>query len=52
MMIDNERLIAELRFADTYPHVVSGPVEVHETRILNVFLAGEFAYKLKRPIKT
>lgn len=51
-MIDNERLIAELRCPDAYPHVVSGPVEVHETHISNVFLAGEFAYKIKRPVKT
>jgi uncharacterized protein len=33
-----------------YPHSVSDPVELIETHISWVFLAGHFAYKIKKPI--
>lgn len=45
-------LIAGLTQPDAYPHPVEGEIEVHETHISVVFLAGEFAYKVKKPIKT
>ncbi len=45
-------LMSHLERADAYPHQVEGEVEVHETHISIVFLAGEFAYKIKKPIKT
>lgn len=42
-------LIRRLRNADAYPHRV-GAVELIETHISVVLLAGDFAYKLKRPV--
>lgn len=42
-------LIAALSRPQAYPHPVSG-VEVRQTHISCVFLAGPFAYKLKKPI--
>ncbi len=45
-------MIAQLRDASAYPHTVDGPVVVHETHISLVFLAGHFAYKIKKPITT
>jgi aminoglycoside phosphotransferase family enzyme/predicted kinase len=37
---------------EAYPHQVDSEVIVHQTHISIVFLAGEFAYKVKKPIKT
>lgn len=37
---------------EDYPHPVDGKIEVHETHISRVYLAGAFAYKLKKEIKT
>ncbi|TWU46145.1 hypothetical protein Poly51_55400 [Rubripirellula tenax] len=50
--ISVEELIDGLSDPDAYPHPVDGGVVVHETHISVVFLAGEFAYKVKKPIKT
>lgn len=35
-----------------YPHPVDGSIELHETHISRVYLAGSLAYKLKKEIKT
>jgi aminoglycoside phosphotransferase family enzyme/predicted kinase len=43
------RLIEALMRPDAYPHPAD-PVEHIETHISHVFLAGAFAYKLKKPI--
>ncbi|RKT46939.1 AAA family ATPase [Thiocapsa rosea] len=43
------RLIEALMRPDAYPHPAE-PVEHIETHISHVFLAGAFAYKLKKPI--
>jgi hypothetical protein len=43
-------LIEALSQADAYPHPV-GDVEVHHTHISVVFLAGAFAYKVKKPVE-
>ena len=43
------RLIQALMRPDAYPHPAD-PVEHIETHISHVFLAGAFAYKLKKPI--
>lgn len=43
------RLIAALRDPARYPHP-AGSIEVIETHISMVVLAGEFAYKLKKPV--
>jgi uncharacterized protein len=47
-----ESLVAALRQKDAYPHTVKGPIVVHQTHISIVVLAGDYAYKIKKPIKT
>src|SRR5258708_14642754 len=42
-------LIAALSRPDAYPHAVD-TVDVRQTHISVVFLAGPFAYKLKKPV--
>lgn len=42
-------LLAALRIPATYPHA-AGDVEHLETHISHVFLAGDYAYKLKKPV--
>ncbi len=42
-------LIALLSKLSAYPHA-TGPIEVHQTHISAVFLAGPFVYKIKKPI--
>lgn len=44
-----ETLIAALSRPEAYPHPVD-KVEVHQTHISVVFLAGPFAYKIKKPV--
>jgi hypothetical protein len=46
---DFPRLIAGLRRAEAYPHPAE-PVAHIETHISHVMLAGDFAYKLKKPV--
>lgn len=48
--IEPADLIRELRRPAAYPHPV-GDVEVHRTHISVVFLAGDFAYKIKKPVE-
>ena len=47
--MDVPALIDALSRPEAYPHVVDS-VEVHQTHISVVFLAGEFAYKIKKPV--
>jgi aminoglycoside phosphotransferase family enzyme len=42
-------LIAALQQSSVYPHAVAG-IEMIETHISWVFLTGDFAYKLKKPV--
>ena len=44
-------LIAGLLRAEAYPHPVSEPIRLAETHISWVLLTGEFAYKLKKPLR-
>jgi aminoglycoside phosphotransferase family enzyme/predicted kinase len=46
----NENWGALLRDPSAYPHLRLGEVEVHETHISWVCLAGDFAYKIKKPV--
>ena len=46
---DFPRLIQRLSHPRAYPHPVER-VERIETHISQVFLAGDFAYKLKKPL--
>ena len=47
--MDMAHLIAVLSTPDAYPHPVEA-VEVRQTHISVVFLAGRFAYKIKKPV--
>ncbi len=50
--LSTEVLIDCLQQPTAYPHDTAAGIEVHETHISIVFLAGDFAYKIKKPIKT
>lgn len=50
--ITTDALIQGLRLAYAFPHAIDGGVEIHETHISVVVLAGEFAYKIKKSVKT
>jgi aminoglycoside phosphotransferase family enzyme/predicted kinase len=47
-----DALIESLLDPAAYTHWVEEPVELHETHISWVLLAGKFAYKIKKPITT
>jgi aminoglycoside phosphotransferase family enzyme/predicted kinase len=47
--VELERLIEALSRPDAYPHPAA-PVEVRQTHISVVFLAGDRAYKVKKPV--
>jgi len=47
--VDPGSLVASLRDPACYPHP-AGPVELIETHISWVLLAGDYAYKLKKPV--
>lgn len=47
--MDTARLLGLLSQPEAYPHPC-GPVEVHHTHISAVFLAGPYAYKVKKPL--
>ncbi len=44
-------LIQQMLQPDFYPHPVIGPVKLRQTHISYVLLTGEYAYKVKKPIK-
>lgn len=44
-------LVAGLLRAEAYPHPVKEPIRLAETHISWVLLTGEFAYKLKKPLR-
>lgn len=46
-----EDLVDALSQPSSYPHPVESPIVVHQTHISWVFLAGPFAYKVKKPIR-
>ncbi len=48
----HDALIESLLDQSSYVHSVSGPVLLYETHISWVLLAGNFAYKIKKPIVT
>lgn len=43
--------LAELQRPETFGEPPETPVRLHETHISWVFLCGEFAYKVKKPIR-
>ena len=50
--ISSEDLVAALRKSDAYPNGGDSEVDVRETHISWVFLVGDHAYKVKKPITT
>ena len=48
-MEQHQRLVEALRNPDCYPHAVES-VELVETHISSLLLAGEYVYKLKKPL--
>ena len=44
-------LVAGLLRAEAYPHPVSEPIRLVETHISWVLLTGQFAYKVKKPLR-
>ncbi len=48
--MEDAALTAALAKPDAYPHPVDG-VRVIETHISRVFLAGDFAYKVRKPVR-
>lgn len=48
--MDTSPLIDQLCKPEAYPHEVDSPVQTHETHISLIFLAGPFAYKVKKPV--
>ena len=46
-----QRLVRFLSQPQHYPHPVSGQILRRETHVSHVFLAGPFAYKLKKPVR-
>ncbi len=50
MNAHESRLVKFLSRPDTYPHPV-GLVDRRQTHVSHVFLAGDYAYKLKKPVK-
>jgi aminoglycoside phosphotransferase family enzyme/predicted kinase len=49
-MTHEQRIVAFLSRRDSYPHPVRNILR-RETHVSHVFLAGTFAYKLKKPVK-
>ncbi|MDF1553393.1 MAG: AAA family ATPase [Deferrisomatales bacterium] len=47
--MDTAQLIRQLSLPAAYPHPVAA-VELHQTHISAVFLAGPYAYKVKKPL--
>ena len=46
-----DEFVSCLTREEAYPHPVDDPVRVVETHISWIFLAGEFAYKVKKPLR-
>ncbi len=47
---DDSFLVSSLQSEDAYPHALGDGITLIETHISWIFLAGEFAYKVKKPI--
>lgn len=48
----NKTLIDGLRRPEAYPHIDADSVTMHETHISWVFLVGDYAYKIKKSLRT
>ena len=48
--MDIPNLIQELQNPNSYPHSVQTPIKVIQTHISVIFLTGDYAYKIKKPV--
>ncbi|MDJ0509162.1 MAG: AAA family ATPase [Crocosphaera sp.] len=48
--MDISKLIKELQNPNIYPHSVQTPIKVIQTHISVIFLTGDYAYKIKKPV--
>lgn len=49
-MMNSHFVVERMSRADFYPHSVSSPIKVLQTHISYIFLTGNYAYKLKKPV--
>ena len=49
-MINYKTLIQEMSKPDFYSHSIQGSIQVLQTHISYIFLTGDYAYKLKKPV--
>ena len=49
-MVSHNSLLEQLKNPEFYPHPVQSPIEVLQTHISYIFLTGDYAYKLKKPL--
>src|SRR4051812_43645133 len=45
------QIVQTLSRPEAYPHPTPGGVQVRQTHLSAVFLAGRYAYKVKKPVK-
>ena len=48
--MDISTLINQLQNPNSYPHTIQTPIKVIQTHISAIFLTGDYAYKIKKPI--
>lgn len=48
--MSQSELIKQMQTPEFYPHPVTLPIEVVQTHVSTVFLTGNYAYKLKKPV--
>ncbi|WP_107668462.1 AAA family ATPase [Cyanothece sp. BG0011] len=48
--MDISTLIKELQNPNSYPHAVQDPIKVVQTHASAIFLTGNYAYKIKKPV--
>ena len=44
------RIIEQMQQPEFYPHPVEAPIELMQTHVSSVLLAGDYVYKLKKPV--
>jgi aminoglycoside phosphotransferase family enzyme/predicted kinase len=48
--MDTNQLIEQLKNPNFYPHPVKIPIEIIQTHASIIFLTGDYAYKIKKPV--
>ena len=50
IMMSNDQLIEQMGHPDFYPHETTASIQQLQTHISYIFLTGNYAYKLKKPV--